>query len=94
MAARKVLSGELVVSLLEQMLKSQDEFRAEMRQALDRLRVDLTGRLSEVVSEQRQTNERLDRLEKATVGVGRMIALEARMRRVEERVGIEPPTDR
>ena len=94
MASKKVLSGGLVVHLLEEMLKSQDGLREEIRKGQEALRAEMERMRVEIVTEQRQTNERLERLEHAAVGVGRVTALEARMRRVEEHVGLAPTNDR
>ena len=41
--------------------------------------------------EQRATTERIGRLERAVIGIGRMTALESRVARLEERAGVEPP---
>jgi hypothetical protein len=96
MASKKVLSGEVVIDLLEQMLESQEHARHEQdlfRQELLTSQQQIGQKLDEVVTEQRGTNERLDRLERTVVGIGRMSSLEARVQRLEERVGVEPPRD-
>ncbi len=41
--------------------------------------------------EQRATTQRIGRLERAVIGIGRMTALESRVARLEERAGVEPP---
>jgi hypothetical protein len=95
--SKKGLSGEVVVHLLEQMLEGQDRLRVEMIEGQDRLRVGIAegqNRLGEkidaVVAEQRVTNTRFDRLEKAVIGIGRITKLESRVRRLEEQAGLDP----
>lgn len=80
LSSKKRLSDSVVVNLLQQMLDSQQH----MGRRLD----DVVMRLAEVVGEQRVTNERLERFEKAVVGVGRVVALEERIKRIEDHVGL------
>ena len=87
MASKKGLSGDVVVGLLEQMVESQDLLRRELSGKID----GLSQRLDGTNERLDRTNDRLDRLERAVVGVGRASALEARVQRLEEHVGIEPP---
>lgn len=70
---------------------------AEVRDGQERMRVELTAeqratnaRLDDVTGRLDQMNGRLERIEHAAVGAGRMSALEARVKRLEERTGLEP----
>jgi archaellum component FlaC len=101
MASKKLLSGEVVVNLLEQVVEGLDHLRTDLGGRIDATndRLDATNDRLDGMSQRIDglservdgTNRRLDRLEQAVVGIGRMTALETRVQRLEERAGTEPP---
>lgn len=91
MGSKKVLSGEIVVHLLEQMLEGQDRMRVELGAKIDATNERLDATNEQLGAKIDSTNEKIDRLVKAAVGVGRVTKLEERVSRLEERAGVEPP---
>jgi hypothetical protein len=94
MASKKLLSGEVVVNLLEQVVEGLDRVRTDLGGRIDATNDRLDGmsqRIDGLSERVDGTNQRLDRLEQAVVGIGRMTALETRVQRLEERASTEPP---
>ena len=97
MASKKILSADITVKLLERLADGQDRLADRLDQTNASLR-DVKESLGEVRDSvdavKRNTADTADalrRLEKSSVGIGRVVALEERVRKLEEHAGIEPP---